>query len=206
MRILITTALSSFLLVSAAPFGDRAQAIDLRAQPAADLMRLAGGWYELARTPNRLADVIHKQNGRDYSACFNVRVNYTVEGAGKLRITSSCTRQSAQGDVIQDVIDGVALVLDGARNLKFKVAVGGSAAFRGLQRLLTGGGKLYSIYCLGPVNGDGHYDWLVGGDPDRRHVFLLARDRTVTRETESGMLSCARRQGVPVNRLMYLQR
>jgi apolipoprotein D and lipocalin family protein len=206
MRILITTALSSFLLVSAAPDGNPARATGLRMTPAADLMRLAGSWYELARTPNRLADVVHRQNGRDYSACYNVKVNYSVESAEKVRITSSCSRQSAQGDVIRDVIDGMALVLEGARNLKFKVAFGGSAAIRGLQRLLTGGGKIYSIYCLGPVNGNGRYEWLVGGDPERRFVFLLTRDKTVPKETQSGMLDCARSKGVPVSQLMFLQR
>ncbi|MFP3943921.1 MAG: lipocalin family protein [Alphaproteobacteria bacterium] len=205
MRSLTTTIVSCVLFLSAGQGGQPARAADFPPRVTADLMRLAGSWYELARTPNRLADVIQRKNGKKYSACYNVKVDYSVESPRKVRITSSCTRQSPEGDVMRDVIDGVALLHEAARKLKFKVAFG-SAALRGLQRLFTGGGKLISIYCLGPVNGDGRYEWFVSGDPEKRFVFLLSRNRTVSEETRAGMLACARKHGVPLDRLMFLQR
>ncbi|MFP3943922.1 MAG: lipocalin family protein [Alphaproteobacteria bacterium] len=192
------------LLLSAPPGGTDARAGDFRRPLEVDISKFTGSWYELARTRNRLQDA-KQVNGQRYSACFNVRTSFTAETSSKLRIKTFCPRRGPGGSVIRDVMNGMAVLVDGSGGRKMKVAFG-STPSRMLQRLFTGGGRDYWIYCLGPVNENGRYEWAVTGGPERRFVFLLAREKTVSRQTRSDMLDCARREGAPVGRLMYRQR
>ncbi|MFW6027741.1 MAG: lipocalin family protein, partial [bacterium] len=72
----IAAALSWAALVWCAIEGG-ARAQDFRTRQEVELSRFAGDWYELARTPNEYEDARKTKGGENYSACFNVRTEYT---------------------------------------------------------------------------------------------------------------------------------
>lgn len=192
------------LALLCAMLSEAAMTAELREAFQMDLRRFVGQWYELARTPNRFEDNTPKKRGQRFSACYNATATYRIANPQKLRITNTCLRQSPQGTVIKDNADGIALV-EGAGGRKLKVAFG-SAVARAFQRLVTRGGGDYWIYCLGPVNDKGLYDWAVVSGPDKDFIFLMTREKSVSEETKDKILACARRNGLPVEELIYRQR
>lgn len=197
-------AIAALPLLCGTPGYGTARVTELREAFDMNLRRFTGQWYELARTPNKFEDNTLRKGGELFSACYNAEARYTLESPRKLRIRNSCLRRSKQGTVIEDAANGLALV-KGAGGRMLKVAFGPAVA-RAVQRLLTGGGADYWIYCLGPPNQNGLYDWAVVSGPDKDFIFLMTREKSVSGRVKKEMLACARRNGLPVQRLIYRQR
>ena len=170
-----------------------------------DVNKYMGVWYELARTPNRFQDTPIERNGTSYEACYNATAEYRLVNNQRFTVTNRCERDSLSGDTLNEEIDGIANIMSGEEGRKFKLAFGSGGA-RFAQRMVLGGGADYWIYCLGPVNGDGVYEWAVAGGSKQRYAFLLTRKKDVSDSVRREMLSCAAQHGFQTDALVYKQR
>lgn len=193
-----------------APYGACAQSgkesgMPFQSEFTVDLKKYAGLWYEAARTPNSFEDNTPRRRGERYSACFNSTAEYVLAGPDRIRIRNSCTREAPSGATYQDEARGVGVVTAGSSGRKLKIAFG-PAIGRFFMRLLTGGGADYWIYCLGPENSSGRYDWAVVSGPKRDMIFVLTRAKALPSGLKNELLACARAEGLPVHKLIYRQR
>ena len=169
-----------------------------------DVDRYMGVWYELARTPNRFQDSAIDRDGTSFDACYNATAEYRLVRDDRFSVTNRCERASSNGVVFNEKIDGIANITAGEDGRKFKLAFGSGGA-RFAQRMVLGGGADYWVYCLGPVNGDGVYDWAVAGGSKQRYAFLLTRDKFVSDRVAQEMLSCAAQHGFDTGALVFKQ-
>ena len=169
-----------------------------------DVERYMGVWYELARTPNRFQDSAIDRDGMSFDACYNATAEYRLERNDRFSVTNRCERANATGLVYNEEIEGIANITAGEDGRKFKLAFGSGGA-RFAQRVVLGGGADYWVYCLGPVNGDGVYDWAVAGGSKQRYAFLLTRDKFVSDSVAQEMLSCAAEHGFDTGALVFKQ-
>ncbi len=167
-----------------------------------DLNKYAGLWHEIARTPNWFQDNKPRRNGKKYSPCFATTATYGLLDAQSISIDNKCSRASTDGEIFLDEAHGVARIVPASGNRKLKVAFG-PAVPRYFERLFTGGGAGYWIYCIGSENEDGKYSWAVVSGPKRDFLYLLAREPSVSEATNKEMLTCVRAEGLPVDRLIY---
>lgn len=184
--------------------GSPAQASDFQNDFEVEIDRYLGLWYEIARTPNDFQDNTPKRDGERLGACKNTTAAYTLLEPGRIGVRNTCQRDGEDGGTYEEVANGIARLQDGTQGRKLKVAFGPWIA-RFFQRLFTGGGSGYWIYCLGPVNADEVYDWAVISGSDRDYIFVVARDRDVAPESLESILTCARNERLPVDQLIYRQ-
>lgn len=119
----------------------------LQVVPAVDLARYAGKWYEIARLPNRF----QRKCASDTSAV------YTLRGDGKITVVNEC--RTADGRITS--AKGAAHVaLKAGPNTKLKVTF-----FR----------PFYGDYWI--IDLDPDYRWAVVGEPERKYLWILGRDR-----------------------------
>jgi apolipoprotein D and lipocalin family protein len=119
----------------------------LQVVPAVDLARYAGKWYEIARLPNRF----QRKCASDTSA------TYTVRGDGKITVVNEC--RTADGRIAS--AKGTAQVASKAGlNSKLKV---------------TFFWPFYGDYWV--IDLDPDYRWAVVGEPGRKYLWILGRDR-----------------------------
>lgn len=173
--------------------------------PPVDLPKYLGLWYEIARTPNFFEDNTPKKNGTRYSACFNATADYALRAPGQIDIVNTCTREAEDGAQIRDAATGIGLIEDGSGGRKLRIAFGPGIA-RFFQRVILWGGARYWIYCLGPENADGLYDWAVVSGKSKEFVFVLTRERAVADPKRQEILACAADRGLSVEALIYQQR
>ncbi len=169
-----------------------------------DVEKYMGVWYELARTPNRFQDNRIERDGAAFDACFNATAEYRLVNDQRFSVTNRCERTNASGTTFNEEIDGIANITAGEEGRKFKLAFGSGGA-RFAQRMVLGGGADYWVYCLGPVNRDGKYEWAVAGGSKQRYAFLLTRDKFVSEAVKQEMLSCAADHGFAVDTLVFKQ-
>ncbi len=169
-----------------------------------DVERYMGVWYELARTPNRFQDNAIERDGSSFDACYNATAEYRLVNDQRFTVTNRCERASASGDVLNEEVNGVANIMAGESGRKFKLAFGSGGA-RFAQRMVLGGGADYWIYCLGPVNADGVYEWAVAGGSKQRYAFLLTRRQSVSENLRQEMLKCAADHGFQTDALVFKQ-
>jgi apolipoprotein D and lipocalin family protein len=119
----------------------------LQVVPAVDLARYAGKWYEIARLPNRF----QRKCASDTSAV------YTLRGDGKITVVNEC--RTADGRITS--AKGAAHVaLKAGPNTKLKV---------------TFFWPFYGDYWI--IDLDPDYRWAVVGEPERKYLWILGRDR-----------------------------
>lgn len=143
-----------------------------------DLQRYAGTWFELARLPTRF------QNPRSVSTA-----EYALRPDGAVSVTNT----AFLGDRVDARIQGAATVAAGAANDRLRVRFGGILRFI-------------------PVPKDGNY-WIIDkepdysmalvGTPDRKLLWLLARDKDAWGSPEAErMVDRARTLGFDTDRLL----
>lgn len=184
---------------------EKGPAMTFQSEFTVDLKKYAGLWYETARTPNSFEDNTPRREGERYSACFNSTAEYELAGPDRIRIRNRCTREAPSGATYQDEARGVGVVSEGSSGRKLKIAFGPPIG-RFFMRLFTGGGANYWIYCLGPENSSGLYDWAVVSGPKRDMIFVLTRAKALPSSLKNEILACARAEGLPVDKLIYRQR
>ena len=179
-------------------------AADFRSEFEVDLSRYAGLWYETARTPNDFQDDTKSRDGERFGACYNATADYTIEGADTVGVLNKCLRRSDKGAVLEDSAEGVARVEAETQGRKLTVAFGPGIA-RLIQRTFFGGGGDYWIYCLGQTEPPAPYEWAVISGPNRDYIFILTRDQFIEDSLREKILSCARDEQLPVDRLTFRQ-
>lgn len=116
---------------------------------AVDLNRYAGGWYEIARIPNRF----QIQCARHSTAHYRLRPD------GNVAVLNQCIKRNGNVDEAR----GVARVMDRVSNARLKVSL---VSFLGWR-------PFWGDYWV--IGLDPQYRWAVVGSPDRRYGWLLAR-------------------------------
>ena len=178
------TTLTSLLLAAGLPLLKRS--MDHRgsttheppmAAAEVDLQRFAGDWYEVARLPFHEEGVM----------AGDVTTAYVLEGPTAVRIINRCRR--SDGSV--DVAEGVARVIDPVAGSKLEVSYAPSA--------LKWVPWVWSEYWILHVDSD--YRVALVGTPDRRHLWLLARNAQLSQMEYQRLLNQVRNQGYDPARL-----
>ena len=157
--------------------GGRHQVAPLPTVPCVDLARYAGTWHEIARLPNLF------QASCDCSwACYEPRAD------GTLAIVNSCVTR--RGRCRQAVGHAEAVPCSG--NARLRVRFSGLAALVPVAREGN-----YWIIAL-----DDDYRWAMVGTPDRRFLWILARDTCLEPEIYASLVDQARGLGFGVDRLI----
>jgi len=146
--------------------------------PTVDLARYAGRWYEVARLPAGFQ-----------RACVRSWADYTPRAADRIGVVNTC--ETADGG--RRDIHGEARVADPASNARLLVTFDTWFGWL-LPRPAEGN---YWILALGS-----DYEVALVGTPDRRYLWLLARNPTLAPERERGLITEARRLGFDTSRLV----
>ena len=172
---------------------------------AVELHRYLGDWYEYARTPNQFEDNTLSKGGKNYGPCFAARTTYRADGNDPIRLKNSCERRASDGSTIVESIIGKAVLRAGTQGFKLQIAFG-SGVSQFFQRAISGGGFPSWVYCIGPVNGSGPYDWAVVSGPTKDYIFVLTRARKIEDAMHSDILRCSSGQALPIDKLIFRQR
>ena len=137
--------------------------------PSVELKRYAGGWYEIARIPNRF----QRQCARHTIAQYGLRPD------GRLSVLNQCIKRS--GNV--DQATGVAKVVDPVSSARLKVSL---VSFLGWR-------PFWGDYWV--IGLDDDYRWAVVGSPDRRYGWVLSRTPRLDEASMASIRELLERQG-----------
>jgi len=137
--------------------------------PSVELKRYAGGWYEIARIPNRF----QRQCARHTIAQYGLRPD------GRLSVLNQCIKRS--GNV--DQATGVAKVVDPVSRAKLKVSFVSVLGWR----------PFWGDYWV--IGLDPAYRWAVVGSPDRRYGWVLSRTPRLDDASMASIRELLERQG-----------
>ncbi len=141
---------------------------DLKTVPDLNLPRYLGTWYEIARLPMK----------HEPEDCTDVSAHYSLEDNGHVAVRNRCRL----GDEVQEA-DGVACAVD---NDSARLEVSFLPA--GLRWLPFAKGD-YWVIQVAP-----DYSVALVGSPDRRFLWLLAREPHLDATTREHYLAQARQQ------------
>lgn len=147
--------------------------------PAVDLQRYLGTWYEIARLPMR-------HEPEDYR---DITATYSLQDDGKVRVANRAT--DGKGEPQESI--GEATPVDGSSNSKLVVTF----LPEGLRWIPFTKGD-YWILRLDP-----DYRVALVGSPDRKYLWLLAREPRIDPSTRDDYLATARAQGFELHDLIH---
>lgn len=150
---------------------------ELATVPRVDIQRYMGSWYEIARLPMR-----HEPEG-----ATDITATYTLKDDGKVEVRN---RMRHDGEFHEAV--GEATPVDDSGS-KLEV----SFLPQGLRWIPFTKGD-YWIIALDP-----EYRVALVGSPDRRYLWLLAREPQLDEATRTHYLSIARKQGFDLDALIH---
>jgi apolipoprotein D and lipocalin family protein len=153
----------------------------LATAPHVDLERFSGTWFEIARMPEKWE--------KDCES--DVTVTYEAMADGGLRVIHRCRR--SDGSLKRTI--GRAEVTDPDSNAKLRISYA--------PQLLDALPFVWSRYCIVDVAAD--YSTAVLGTPDRAHLWLLARETTVSEDVRSAFMAKALGQEFDTSQLIYAQ-
>lgn len=142
-----------------------------------DLARYAGVWHEVARLPNPFQ-----------RSCVGATARYTLLPDGGMEVVNTCA--TARGRCRS--IEGRAEVVPCSGNARLRVRFSGIAGVVPVSREGN-----YWIIAL-----DEDYQWAVVGTPDRRFLWILARERSLPPDLYGALVERARCLGFDVTRLV----
>ena len=149
---------------------------DLKTVSDLKLPRYLGTWYEIARLPMR----------HEPEACTDVSANYSLKDNGNVRVHNRCRMA---GEIEEAV--GEATVVD---NDSARLAV--SFLPKGLRWLPFTKGD-YWVIQIAP-----DYSVSLVGSPDRKYLWLLAREPRLDATVQDHYLAAARLQGFDLSELI----
>ena len=155
----------------------QAAAAPVRTVDAVDLNRYLGEWLEIARFPNRFQ--------RDCAG--DVRATYSRRADGRIDVVNRCRRPD--GSVNE--AHGVARVVDERTSARLKVRFAPAA--------LSFLPFVWGDYWIIGLADD--YSWAVVGSPDRKYLWVLARNPALDPGSYEAALAAARANGFDVARL-----
>ena len=151
---------------------------ELTTVASVDLPRYLGTWYEIARLPIRHED----RDDRDVTA------HYSLQDDGKIRVENRCV--GADGKLKE--AHGEATATDGS-NAKLEV----SFLPDGLRWIPFTKGDYWVMRV------DPEYQVALVGEPDRKYLWLLARQPTMPEEVKREWLEYASGQGYDLSKLIH---
>jgi apolipoprotein D and lipocalin family protein len=143
-----------------------------------DLERFVGSWHEIARLPDKY----------DVDCASDTRATYARTDKG-LRLLSLCRRPD--GSIKRST--GHARLADDATQARFKISYA--------PPVLDFLPFVWSDYTIIDVADD--YRTAVVGTADRKHLWLLAREPTISEAVRKDFLNKARAQGFDTSALAY---
>lgn len=149
----------------------------VRTVESVDLARYVGVWHEIARYPNRFQD----------QCTGNVTATYALREDGRIRVVNRCR---IAGGAMNEA-EGVARVVEGSRNTRLKVRF--APAWLGLLPFVWGD---YWVIGL-----ESDYHWVVVGTPDRKYLWVLAREAAMTDDEWKAATAKAHENGFDLARL-----
>lgn len=147
--------------------------------PHVQLDRYLGTWYEIARLPMR-------HEPREYT---DITATYSLQPDGKVKVDNQA--RDGQGDIEQSI--GEATVVEGSGSAKLEVTFMPD----GLKWVPFTKGD-YWILRL-----DEAYRTALVGSPDRKYLWLLAREPSVDAAVKASYLETARHQGFDLSELIH---
>jgi len=147
----------------------------VRTVPHVDLDRYLGEWFEIARLPNRFQT----------DCAGDVRATYAYAADGRVNVTNRCA--ALNGEVIE--AKGIAKVVDTRTSARLKVRF--APAFLSFLPIVWGD---YWILGLAP-----DYSWAVVGSPDRKYLWILARESSMDVEQYSRAIAIGKANGFAVD-------
>jgi apolipoprotein D and lipocalin family protein len=142
-----------------------------------DLARYAGSWHEVSRLPNFFQ-----------KSCVRSTAEYTPQPDGTIQVRNTCYKAKGR----TSGITGTAVPVEGSGNAKLKVKFGGFAALAPVPEEGN-----YWIIALDP-----QYRWAMVGTPDRRYLWMLARQPSLPFEVYGRLKQRARELGFDVGELL----
>ena len=144
----------------------------LQVVPAVDLARYAGRWYEIARLPNRF----QRKCSSDTIAMYSLR------GDGKITVVNECRMADGHITSVKGTAHAASKV---GSNTKLKV---------------TFFWPFYGDYWI--IDLDPEYRWAVVGEPDRKYLWILARDRSMEEGLFNSIVERIKAQGYDIRNLV----
>lgn len=173
MRLLMPIVLT----VALGSFGASA-AQPLTAVPSVDMAKYAGTWYEQARMP------MYFQR----KCVANTTATYALLADGQIRVENRCHDKS--GNEVKAI--GVARPVPGSSSkLKVRFAPGALSFLP----------FVWADYWV--VDLDPAYRWAVVGEPGRKYLWVLSRDKNLPEEELKGIVARVRDKGFDIGRLLY---
>jgi apolipoprotein D and lipocalin family protein len=154
-----------------------AQTRPVRTVDKVDLSRYLGGWFEIARFPNRF----------QRQCLGDVRAEYVSRPDGRLDVINRCRTAGGMDEAL-----GVARVVDTATSAKLKVRF--APAWLSFLPAVWGD---YWVVGLAP-----DYSWATVGSPDRQYLWILARQAAIGSDAYASALDAARANGFDVSKLV----
>jgi apolipoprotein D and lipocalin family protein len=144
---------------------------ELRTVPSVDLNRYAGRWYDIARYPNRFQK----------DCAGNTTADYKLLPNGRIEVLNQCRKSNGSTKAAK----GEARIIDKATNSKLEVRF--APSFLSFLPFVWGD---YWIIDLGS-----NYEYSVVGSPDRKYLWILAREPRLDEQTYSRILQRAASKG-----------
>lgn len=170
-------ALAAFLLSSVLLVSCQGPLRPLRTVESVDLKRYVGLWYEIGRLPNSF-----QQDDSSATA------EYSLKNVGTVLVVNTEYRPDGNRKIAQ----GEATVVPESQGSRLRVKFAGPAML--IPTPKTGN---YWIMALAP-----DYSVALVGTPDRKFLWLLARQPNLPASTREHYLSIARGQGFATGRMI----
>ena len=144
-----------------------------------DLQRYQGRWYELARLP-----MFFQRN------CVQAEAHYGLQDDGRLRVTNRCRTEEGEWQEVQG--EAVAQIEGQTDKLWVRLDNWFSRLLPSVAR-----GEYWVLYL------DEDYRTALVGHPNRKYLWLLAREPEVSAETRTHLLEQARQRGYDTSELIW---
>jgi apolipoprotein D and lipocalin family protein len=155
-----------------------AQPARLKVVADLDYARYVGTWYEIARLPNRFED----------KCVGDITASYKVREDGRLDVTNRC---KVAGGAYEDA-NGIARPVEGQPPSVLKVRF--APAFLSFLPMVWGD---YQVIALGA-----QYEYAVVGTPDRKYLWVLARQADMDARLYQSAIDAAQAQGFDTSALI----
>lgn len=137
-----------------------------------DVAKYSGKWYEIANFPNSF-----QKN------CTATTAEYTISEKGYLIVENRCRKFTIDGK--ESYIKGKAFVVKNSNNSKLKVQF--FWPFKG------------DYWIIGLEE---NYKWALVSDPNRKYLWILARNPKLDDKTYSEILEILKLKGFDVNKIV----
>lgn len=179
LRSLILTALTIALVVGLAQLKVTAREKTLEIVDGFDVKRYAGTWYEIARLPNWF----------ERNCSGNISATYSVQADGTISVSNQCLKK--QGG--NELANGIALVKDPKSKIGHLRVTFAPKWLRMLP-------FVWADYCV--LYLDDNYKFALIGEPQRKYLWILAREQTIEKAQFDKMLQLALKQGFDLSKLV----